>query len=124
MPRRLESISNHGGPMVRAALLLLILCLSSALFPKSAYAASQGVIVKRISGCDYFMVNAPAGYAVLEWYGGHDPDSGDELIGKFETYGMHEIVDDTADESLTVWTEDYALSRTRALEILVDKCSD
>jgi hypothetical protein len=104
--------------------LLLFLCVSAAIFPKSAHAASQGEIVKRISGCDYFMVNATAGYAVLEWYGGHDPDSGDKLIGKFEAYGMHDIIDDTADDSLTVWTEDYALSRTRALEILVDKCSD
>jgi hypothetical protein len=124
MPKRLDSISNHGGLILKSATLLLILCLSSAIFPKPAHAASQGVIVKRISSCDYFMVNAPGGYAVLEWYGGHDPDSGDELIGKFEAYGMHEIVDDTADETLTVWTEDYALSRTRALEILVDKCSD
>jgi len=70
------------------------------------------------------MVNATGGYAILEWHGGHDPDSGDLLVGKFEIYGMHEIVDDTADETLTVRTEEYDLSRTRALEILVDKCGD
>jgi hypothetical protein len=70
------------------------------------------------------MVSTSQGYSVLEWFGGHDPDSGDLLIGKFETYGMHEIVDDTVDETVTVWTEDYALSRTRALEVLVDKCGD
>jgi hypothetical protein len=33
---------------------------------------------------------------------------------------MHEIIDDTADDNLTVWTEDYYLSLARALEILVD----
>jgi hypothetical protein len=37
---------------------------------------------------------------------------------------MHDILDDTIDESLTVWTEDYDLARSRALEILVDKCGD
>jgi len=96
----------------------------STICPKPAYAASQGYVTKRISGCDYFVVNATGGYAVLEWYGGHDPNSGDLLIGNFETYGMHDILDDTADETLTVYTEDYSLSRTRALEILVDKCGD
>ncbi|MGA7422599.1 MAG: hypothetical protein WBW77_07945 [Candidatus Sulfotelmatobacter sp.] len=110
--------------MPKTIFVALILCVIYAICPKSAYAASQGVVAKRISGCDYFMVNATGGYAVLEWYGGHDPDSGDVLIGKFETYGMHEIVDDTADETINVWTEDYALSRTRALEILVGKCGD
>jgi len=110
--------------MLKTISIVLILCVIFAICPRSAYAASRGVVTKRISGCDYFMVNATGGYAVLEWYGGHDPDSGDVLIGKFEAYVMHEIVDDTADETLTVWTEDYDLTRTRALEILVDQCSD
>lgn len=100
-----------------AMLVVVIFCASLPV-----HAASKGVVAKRISGCDYFMVDATAGYAVLEWYGGHDPDSGDLLIGKFETYGMHDILDDTADETLNVWTEDYGLSRARALEVLVDKC--
>jgi hypothetical protein len=89
-----------------------------------SYGASSGTVVKRISGCDYFMVSATSGYAILEWYGGHDPDAGDVLIGKIEQYGMHDIVDDTADENLTVWVEDYGDSRSTALEKLVDKCGD
>ena len=118
-------ISRHFEPsMLRFISILFILCVMSTLCPAPAHAASKGTLVNRISSCDYFMVNATGGYAVLEWYGGHDPDSGDLLIGSFETYGMHDILDDTAYESLTVWTEDYALSRARALEILVDKCSD
>ena len=111
--------------MLKSAFILLTLfCVFCAVCPEPAHAASRGIVAKRISGCDYFMVNATGGYAVLEWYGGHDPDSGDLLIGNFESYGMHDVLDDTADESLTIWTEDYDLSRTRALEILVDKCSD
>jgi hypothetical protein len=107
--------------LLRAVYILLILCVIATM-SRPAYAASQGHVAKRISGCDYFIVDADQGYAVLEWYGGHDPDSGDLLIGKFETYGMHDIIDDTADENLTVWTEDYGLSHGHALEILVDKC--
>jgi hypothetical protein len=52
-------------------------------------------------------------------FGGYDSDTGDLLIWKFEEYGMHDTVDDTADDTVTVWTEEYALSRSRALEILV-----
>ena len=110
--------------MKRFSPILLSVCLILSIFPPSIHAASHGVVSKRISGCDYFMVNATGGYAVLEWYGGHDPDTGDTLIGNFEAYGMHDILDDTADDSLTVWTEDYHLTRTRALELLVDKCGE
>ena len=110
--------------MLKSISILFALCIVSAIYPKPAYAASRGVLAKRISGCDYFIASATGGYAVLEWYGGHDPDTGDVLIGNFETYGMHDVLDDTVDESLRVWTEDYDLSRTRALEVLVDKCDD
>jgi hypothetical protein len=49
-----------------------------------------------------FMVSTKRGFAVLEWFGGHDPDTDDVLIGNFEPHGMHDILDDTADESLWV----------------------
>lgn len=109
---------------MRNSLIAIALFVTVGLWAMPVYAASHGVALKRISGCDYFMVNAGGGYAVLEWYGGHDPDGDDVLIGNFETYGMHDILDDTADDNWTVWTEEYGLSRTRALEVLVDKCSD
>jgi hypothetical protein len=109
---------------MKNALIAVTMVAALGLCAMPAYAASRGVVAKRISGCDYFMVNATGGYAVLEWYGGHDPDSDDVLIGNFEANGMHDILDDTADDGLTVWTEDYALSRADALEVLVDKCSD
>jgi hypothetical protein len=102
--------------------LSILGALTIVFCTQPSFAASRGVVVKRISGCDYFMVSATKGYAVLEWYGGHDPDTDDILIGKIEEYGMHDIVDDTADESVTIWVEDYLLSREKALELLVDKC--
>jgi hypothetical protein len=109
---------------MRNSLIAMELFAAFGLCVMPVYAASRGVVVKRISGCDYFMVNAGDGYTVLEWYGGHDPDSDDVLIGNFEAYGMHDILDDTADDSVTVYTEEYGLSRSRALEVLVDKCGD
>ncbi len=59
---------------------------------------------------------------MLEWYGGHDPDKGDILVGKFEEYGMQDIYDKTADDNTTVWVEEYLLSKESALEKLVEAC--
>jgi hypothetical protein len=103
---------------------MTLVASAAVLDAQPSFAASRAAVVKRISGCDYFMVSATKGYAVLEWYGGYDPDTDDVLIGKIEEYGMHDIIDDTADESVTIWVEDYLLSRGRALELLVDKCGE
>ena len=84
--------------------------------------AERGEVTHKQSGCDYFVVETTTGYDVLEWYGGHDPDKGDVLIGKFHSYGMHEVYDETADDNLRVWVEDYDLSKEDALEKLVEQC--
>jgi hypothetical protein len=83
---------------------------------------ARGEVTHKQSGCDYFVVATPAGYDLLEWYGGYDPDKGDFLVGKFETYGMQDIYDQTADDNLRVWVEDYWLSKEDALEKLVEHC--
>jgi hypothetical protein len=95
---------------------LIVICSAGQAF------AAKGVVSNRISGCDYFIVSTAKGYDVLEWFGGYDPDKGDVLVGDYETYGMQDIHDTTADESLTVWVEDYWLSKGDALEKLVEQC--
>jgi hypothetical protein len=82
-----------------------------------------GEVTHRISGCDYFLVETKSGYDLLEWYSGDDPDEGDTIAGKFESYGFHDVVDTTADDTLRVYTEDYQLSKSDALEKLVDACN-
>jgi len=84
--------------------------------------AATGIVAHRINACDYFIVLTQQGYDVLEWYGGHDPDEGDVLVGAYEAYGMHTAYDDTADDEIQVWVEDYGLSKEDALEKLVDQC--
>lgn len=93
------------------------LCSASAL-------ASRGSIAYRINDCDYFVVVTHSDYAILEWYGGHDPDKGDVLVGKLEEYGMRDIYDETADENVTIWVEDYNLTKKDVLEQLVGKCEN
>lgn len=101
-----------------------IATVALALCPMATGVTSSvsGVVTHRISGCDYFLVQTRSGFDVLEWYGDHDPDKGDVLIGRYEDYGFHDILDDTADETLRVYTEDYWLSKTDALEKLTEKC--
>lgn len=104
-------------PLIRILSLVffVLLCAAFALGARGAVTHKQG-------GCDYFVVATPAGYDLLEWYGGHDADKGDVLVGKFENYGMQDIYDETADENLRVWVEDYDLSKEDALEKLVEHC--
>lgn len=102
-------------------MLLVSVAMVLAIVAGQANAA-RGEVVKRKSGCDYFVVESAAGFAVLEWYGGNDPDEGDRLVGAFETYGMQDVFNATADDELRVWVEDFWLTRRRALEIMYTKC--
>lgn len=81
--------------------------------------AAKGEVTKRVSGCDYFLVETNKGFALLESYGGNDPDEGDKLVGNFESYGFKRIRNDTADRELKAWVEDYWLSEDDAdIELL------
>lgn len=102
----------------------LFLPLVMTLLPLNIAAprGARAIVSHRVSGCDYFLVATRSNYDLLEWYGGHDPDKGDVLVGGFESYGFHDIYDETADSDLRVWTEDYGLSKEDALEKLTDHC--
>ena|SRR5947209_1315133 len=93
-----------------------------ALFFAAVACGAEGTVTYRIGSCDYFVVQSSTGYAVLEWYGGYDPDKGDSVVGGFTSYGMKTVYDTTADEEIKVWVEDYYLSRPKALEILTEHC--
>ncbi len=84
--------------------------------------AAKGVVVLYKSGCSYYIVETNMGYAILEWYGGNDPSKGDVLAGDYETYGMKDVYNITADTETKVWVEDFWLSKTRAIEKYYEKC--
>jgi hypothetical protein len=111
--------SKKVGFLVLGCLVLFPLNIASK---NASPKAARGVVSRRISGCDYFILATKSAYDVLEWFGGHDPDKGDILIGGFESYGFHDIYDETVDQDLRVWTEDYDLSRESALEKLAEQC--
>jgi hypothetical protein len=84
--------------------------------------AESGEVSKRISGCDYYMVDAPSGYAVLEWFGGSDPDEGDSIVGRFKSYGMHAFFLGSSRTETRAYVEDWGLSEDDALEKLPKEC--
>ncbi len=100
--------------------ILVAIVMTTTLAPPSA--SVRGTVYRRISGCDYFIVETRSGFDLLEWYGGHDPDKDDIIVGPYESYGFHDVLDETADQSIHIYTENYLLSKTSALEKLVDKC--
>jgi hypothetical protein len=84
--------------------------------------AAKGVVVYYRSGCSYFIVETTLGYALLEWYGGSDPDKGDIRAGNFENYGFTDIYNLTKDDTIQVWVDDFWLSKDSAIEKYLEHC--
>ena len=99
---------------------LLLTC--SLLTAPALALAAKGVVVFTRSSCDYYIVETQSGFALLEWYGGYTPDQGDVIVGDFESYGMKDIYDVTADSDTTVWVEDYFLSQEDAASQYIEQC--
>ena len=85
--------------------------------------AAKGVVAYYKTGCSYYIVETIMGFALLEWFGGNDPNEGDILVGDFETYGMKDIYNISADSETQVWVEDFWLSKERAIEEYFEKCN-
>lgn len=84
--------------------------------------AAQGSVLYNPQGCrDRFVVETAMGYAILEWYGGYDPEQGDPIFGDFESYGFKDV-SFGASRMGRVWVEDYWLSRAKVLEKMKKFC--
>ena len=102
--------------------LIVILFFAAILLPTLANAA-KGAVVYNKTGCDYYIVETISGYALLEWFGGNDPNEGDILVGDYESYGTKDIYNITADAETMVWVEEFWLSKKRVIEKYFQKCN-
>jgi hypothetical protein len=122
--------------MRRAKLLSLLLasaCFAAIAAPATTFAQtttttgvtqSSGEVVLKSNGCDDFIVEDASGdYAVLEWYGGRDPDRGDQLVGDWKQFGFTTVIDVPSGSSTRVWVEDHWLTRTKAIDVYTKHCS-
>jgi hypothetical protein len=82
-------------------------------------------VIFRRSGCrDYFLADGDAGGVyLLEWYGGYDPSVGDAIVGKINSYGFKDVFYPLKNQSGRVWVDDYMLSKSRAMEKILEKCN-
>lgn len=103
-------------------LIIIAITVIALCIPLSAIAA-KGVVVYIKSGCSYYIVETTMGYALLEWYGGSIPSRGDVLVGDFESYGMKDIYNVTADSETRVWVDNYWMSKSRVVERYFEKCN-
>ena len=101
-----------------SALIFLFLAISIS----EAQAAKGKVVYYDTGGCDYYIVATKNGFAILEWYGGHDPSEGDVIVGDYESYGMKTIFNVTADAETRVWVEDYMLSKDSVIRQYNELC--
>lgn len=100
----------------------LVLTLVAALIPAPVLAAEGYVILNQIECRARFVIQTTMGFAILEHYGGSDPDEGDLVVGDFESYGIKDIYNATSQTTLRVWVEDYWLSRARVIEKMQRFC--
>jgi hypothetical protein len=101
-------------------LFILIFAFTTPIF------AARGQVVYKRSSCDYFIVYTPKtnSYALLEWYGGHEPGKDDIIVGDYESYGFKDVFCLTDDEEMRVYVEDYLLSRSSVIEEYFERCEE
>ena len=101
----------------------MIVCLSLWCGLTGNANAETGLVTKKVSGCDYFIIDAPSGFAVAEWFGGHDPDIGEKVIGSFNSFGFLTFFYGSEKVDGRVYIEDFGLDEDDALEKLSEQCN-
>jgi len=108
--------------MLKKTVIFFVISLILYTVVPFTYAA-KGNIVYTKDDCDYFIVETPLGFTLLEWFGGTLPSKGDVIVGDFESYGLKDIYNLTSDDEMSVYIEDYWLSKEDAIENYFDQCN-
>ena len=72
---------------------------------------------------NYFAVKIGDEYALLEWYGGYQPQKDDKVSGAFDHFGYQDIVVQPGGARLRAYVADYGLSLDDANSKLQEKCN-
>ena len=101
--------------------VLLMLSSTTAVVPQ-VNPSVRGTVSERYRGCANFVVETRRGYDVLEWRQGYEPDEDDVIVGKSESYGFHDVLDETRGRGLRAFTLHYWLGTREASEKLRQSC--
>jgi len=121
MPQERINIADHR--IFRRGIICWVIGLSVWCGLIDDATAEIGRVIKTVSGCDYFIIDAPSGYVVAEWYGGHDPNGGEAVIGAFNSFGFLTVFYGAGRTEGRVYVEDYGLDEDEALEKLSEQCN-
>ncbi len=89
----------------------------------SASSRQVRVVFKPQNCRSYFLADGDSGgIYLLEWYGGHDPEEGDAILGKINSYGFKDVFYPNKNSKGRVYVDDFMLSRDRAIEKISEKC--
>lgn len=102
--------------------LICYCALCAAFLAATPVFAAKGVVAYIKSGCGYYIVETPMGFALLQWFGGAVPSRGDVLTGDYESYGMKDIYNITQDAETKVWVANFWTSKDRVFERYFEKC--
>ena len=87
------------------------------------YGSIKAAVYKRVSGCDYMILEERGDYYVVEWMGGYDPDEGDRIQGDLRHYGTKTCYVLNRERESRLYVDDYEVSLSDALHSLKDKCN-
>lgn len=96
-----------------------------ALCTLSASAASGdeiGVVVKTYRACDVFIVEAPSGFHVLEWWHGPQPALQDKIVGELNRYDTTQIYLLKQHSEVEITMEQHVETKDEALLVASDLC--
>lgn len=81
----------------------------------------QFEVIQTIRGCKYFIAEQGSDYSLLEEWTCSHPSKGDTGYGDLSSYGSKEVL--LNESSCTIYVDDWMLSKSSALDKLLDKCS-
>jgi hypothetical protein len=89
---------------------------------ENEYGSVQAIVYKRVSGCDYMILEERGDYYVAEWMGSYDPNEGDRIQGNLRSYGTKTCYVRNRERESRLYIEDYRITLSRAWEIIREKC--
>ena len=109
---------------MRTLIFLVAASICAELLAAEASPSVGEVVAATGMECsNYFAVKSGDEYALLEWYGGYQPQKGDKVSGEFGHFGYQDIAVQPGGAKMRAYVADYGLSLDDANDKLQQKCN-
>ena len=107
---------RHAGPLGAATLAILLVVTNVR--------ADEGMVIWKNHECGYFIVQAKAGYGLVQWLAGPYPNDGDLIEGDIKSTGERKVNNKTADLPTTVLVNAFAAKRADIAARVPARCKE